>query len=161
MEFVEGESLDRKIVPGVPLPAATVCDWVRQRWVCSTRSREHGSPRHQARQPHPHAEGRVKVLDFGLARFAYDGRTTGRLTQTGGILGTPDYMAPEQAVDAVRADVRADIYSLGCTFYHLLAGRPPFPEGTSFQKLLAHQQRPPDSITGLRPDVPAAGVRGE
>jgi serine/threonine protein kinase len=68
-------------------------------------------------------------------------------------MGTLDYMAPEQALDFHKADIRADIYSLGCTFYYLLTGKPPFPEGTLTQKLLRHQQAQPTSVTQLRRDI--------
>jgi uncharacterized protein (TIGR03067 family) len=76
------------------------------------------------------------------------------LTQLGAVVGTPDYIAPEQAADASMADIRADIYSLGCTLYHLLAGHAPFPEGTTVQKVRAHADRLPRPLTEVRPDVP-------
>jgi uncharacterized protein (TIGR03067 family) len=81
------------------------------------------------------------------------------LTQVGTVMGTPDYIAPEQAQDAHLADIRADIYSLGCTFYDLLAGHAPFPEGTVVAKVLAHMERSPRPLTELRPDVPPALAR--
>ena len=74
--------------------------------------------------------GQVKILDFGLARFASEVASQGGLTAEGMVLGTPDYIAPEQIDDPHAADIRADIYSLGCTLYFLLAGRPPFPDGS-------------------------------
>jgi serine/threonine-protein kinase len=70
------------------------------------------------------------------------------------MLGTPDFMAPEQALDFHEVSHAADIYSLGCTFYYLLTGQPPFPGGSLAQKLLRHQQAQPQPITMLRPDVP-------
>src|SRR5215472_12730388 len=63
-------------------------------------------------------------------------------------------MAPEQADSARQADIRSDIYSLGCTLYHLLAGQPPFPTGTPIQKVMAHVQKKPQPLTELRPDLP-------
>src|SRR5262249_20407284 len=69
-------------------------------------------------------------------------------------LGTPNYMAPEQALDARKADIRADIYSLGCTLFFLLTGRPPFGKATPFQESLAHLQESPPLLRELRPDVP-------
>jgi serine/threonine-protein kinase len=71
------------------------------------------------------------------------------------VLGTADYLSPEQAKNPAAVDIRGDIYSLGCTLYFLLAGRPPFPGGTLMQKLLRHQQEEPMPIDALRPDMPA------
>ena len=73
-------------------------------------------------------------------------------------MGTPDYIAPEQARNAHQADIRADIYSLGCTLYHLLAGQPPFPGGNALEKVRAHQQRSPKPLHEVRPDAPATLV---
>jgi WD40 repeat protein len=97
--------------------------------------------------------GRVKILDFGLARFA-DEVAQGDTTGSGTVLGTVDYIAPEQADNAHGADIRSDIYSLGCTLYHLLAGRPPFPTGTPLQKLTAHVNKKPQPLTEFRDDLP-------
>jgi serine/threonine protein kinase len=104
--------------------------------------------------------GLVKILDLGLARLQQPlhGSRTGNLTVLGGsglTLGTPDYMAPEQALDFHSADTRADIYSLGCTFYFLLTGQPPFPGGSLAQKLMKHQQAEPPSVQTFRNDLPA------
>ena len=71
-------------------------------------------------------------------------------------MGTVDFMAPEQAEDAHRVDHRADIYSLGCTFYFLLTGREPFPGETILKRLMAHMERPAPSLRASRPDVPLA-----
>src|SRR5262249_9034154 len=76
------------------------------------------------------------------------------LTKAGTLVGTADYMAPEQAVDSHQADIRADIYSLGCTLYYLLTGQPPFPHGTVMQKLFSHNQEEPRPIEQLRVDLP-------
>src|SRR5262245_65410050 len=70
-------------------------------------------------------------------------------------MGTPDYIAPEQARDPRTADIRSDIYSLGCTLYDLLTGKPPFPDGTVMQKVIAHLEQTPRPVTELRPEVPA------
>src|SRR5581483_12005391 len=87
---------------------------------------------------------------------AAHGEKTSLLTPAGAMsMGTPDYMAPEQAVDLHAADIRADVYSLGCTLWYLLTGQPPFPGGTLAVKLLAHRQREPPALEYLRPDVPA------
>src|SRR5262249_31666189 len=80
----------------------------------------------------------IKILDMGVARIMQgvdDHDSISALTKEGRVVGTPDYMAPEQAVNSAKADIRADLYSLGCTFYHLLTGHPPFPGGTPMEKL--------------------------
>jgi serine/threonine protein kinase len=98
--------------------------------------------------------GVVKILDLGLARLTHD--TDDQLTRQNdeNVLGTADYLAPEQALDSHTVDIRADIYSLGATFYFLLSGSPPFPEGSVAQKLIWHQNRPPRPLKSLRGDVP-------
>ena len=99
--------------------------------------------------------GRIKVVDLGLARRDTTD-SIGDLTVAGTTLGTFDYIAPEQARDPHTADTRSDIYSLGCTVYHMLTGQPPYPEGTALQKLLDHQGKSPPDARTLAPDVPAA-----
>jgi serine/threonine protein kinase len=104
--------------------------------------------------------GQVKVLDMGLARLTDGGeedRPAGEytpLTRAGALLGTPDFISPEQARDARNVDIRADIYSLGCTLYYCLTGKPPFPGGTDVQKLIRHQTDKPYPIEELRPGLP-------
>ena len=97
----------------------------------------------------------VKILDFGLAKVTSEQRTDGTLTQHGQILGTPDYIAPEQTLDAQKADIRADIYSLGCTLYHLLAGSPPFRGNSLYEVLQAHHSVDAKPLNLVRPEVPA------
>jgi serine/threonine-protein kinase len=105
--------------------------------------------------------GKPRIVDMGLARLppAAGGND---LTVSGMTLGTFDYISPEQARDPRAADVRSDLYSLGCTLFFVLVGRPPFADGTLVQKLLQHQQEPPPAIEALRPDVPPmlAGIIG-
>lgn len=104
-------------------------------------------------------DGRVKLIDFGLARM-HEGTGRSRdLTSSGMTLGTFDYIAPEQARDPRLADIRSDLYSLGCTLFFMLTGRPPFPKGTVLQKLLQHQAEEPPDVRKLRKDVPEALVR--
>jgi serine/threonine-protein kinase len=97
--------------------------------------------------------GRAKLVDMGLAR-RFETDYDGGVTQSGVTLGTFDYISPEQARDPRTADVRSDIYSLGCTLYHMLTGQPPFPEGTIAQKLLAHQADEPPSPQARNPQIP-------
>lgn len=99
--------------------------------------------------------GAAKILDMGLARFYHtdDDMLTLKYDEKS-VLGTADYVAPEQTVNSHDVDIRADLYSLGATFYFLLAGHPPFPDGTIAQKLIAHQTKEPTPIRQLRPEVP-------
>jgi hypothetical protein len=156
MEYVEGTSLDRMVRTRGPLSVPLACHIARQ----VALGLQHAHERHMVHRDIKPANilltpaGQVKVLDFGLARFLRENEG-GSLTAPGTVLGTPDYLAPEQAFDARKADIRADIYSLGCTLYFLLAGRPPFPEGSALQKLMAHQQRRPSPLDELRQDVPS------
>ena len=106
------------------------------------------------------AEPVVKILDMGLALLHQptaqgpQGVADG-LTKEGKLVGTPDYMAPEQWVNAHNVDIRADLYSLGCTLYFLLTGQVPFPGGEPMEKMLKHHIDPPTPVEQLRPDVPA------
>jgi hypothetical protein len=112
--------------------------------------------------------GLIKILDLGLARLGkvvrglapgrpLKGGSSASLTPTGAVMmGTPDFLAPEQALDFHQADRRADIYSLGCTLFFLLTGQPPFPGGSVARKLLRHHQSEPPKVETFRPDVPTA-----
>jgi serine/threonine-protein kinase len=98
----------------------------------------------------------VKILDMGLVRGVIDDDSSqSELTRDGTVVGTPDYMAPEQAKNSSTVDARADLYSLGCALFFLLKGQPPFPDGSPIDKLLRHQLDPPPDIRKYRPDVPA------
>jgi serine/threonine-protein kinase len=96
--------------------------------------------------------GMVKILDMGLARYTetFTCNASTHLTQIGSVMGTPEFIAPEQARDSHSSDVRADLYSLGCTLYFLLTGQAPFPHGTMTEKLLQHQIDQPPSVGLVR-----------
>ena len=99
------------------------------------------------------------MLDLGLARLQDGTDESGTiLTVEGKIVGTVDFLSPEQATNSRRADIRSDLYSLGCTFYFLLAGRPPFPEGGPIEKLANHRWEEPVPLEKLRQDVPASMI---
>jgi hypothetical protein len=160
MEYVIGTNMDREVARRGPLPVREACDLVRQAALGLQHAYERGMV-HCDIKPHNlllTPGGQVKILDFGLARIVDEGSGEAPSLASGTFVGTPDYVAPEQARDPGRADIRADIYSLGCTLYHLLSGKPPFPAGTPLQKLLAHQECNPPPLTA-RDDVPLALTR--
>ncbi|MCI0455348.1 MAG: serine/threonine protein kinase [Gemmataceae bacterium] len=167
MEYVEGSDLARLVERGGPLPVGLACEYVRQAALGLHCAHEQGLVHRDIKPSNLMVDvrGVVKLLDLGLARPGPGGAPEPghmAVTRAGEVMGTPDYLAPEQALDARAADKRADIYSLGCTLYFLLTGRPPFPEGTLAQKLLWHQHTEPLGAETLRPDVPpevAAVVR--
>ncbi len=156
MEYVEGRDLEEIVQHEGPLDYARAAEYIRQ----AALGLEHA---HQAGLIHRDVKPAnllltpqevVKILDLGLARFSEEEMTSLTVAYQESVLGTADYLAPEQAVDSHRVDARADIYSLGCTLYFLLAGQPPFPEGTLPERLAAHQQKEPKDIQELRPDAP-------
>ncbi len=152
MEHVQGRSLADLVRERGPLPIGEACEYIRQAALGLQHANEQGMV-HRDIKPHNlmvTPAGQVKILDFGLARRARGaeevaGKPEGSavpLTGAGAVLGSADYIAPEQAADPRTADIRADIYSLGCTLYFLLAGSPPFPEGTVQDKLARHAHEP-------------------
>ncbi len=171
MEYVEGADLAQLVKDRGPLPVAEACEYVRQAALGLQHAHDKGMV-HRDIKPHNllvtssdgaggksagAARAVVKILDMGLARSIQGDFDKQRgLTQQGALIGTPDYLAPEQAVDSRAADIRADLYSLGCTLYFLLAGRPPFQAEMLTQLLLKHQMEEATPVEKLRPDVPAA-----
>jgi WD40 repeat protein len=165
MEHVEGQNLADYLAVQGRLPVVEACDAAWQAALGLQHAHACGMV-HRDIKPHNlmrTASGQVKLLDFGLARLAAlppapaaggAGEASVHLTAHGAVVGTADYIAPEQARDPRGADGRADLYSLGCTLYHLLAGRPPFPEGTIQEKLTRHAAEAPRPLRELRPDVP-------
>jgi serine/threonine protein kinase len=167
MEHVEGQNLADYLAEKGPLPVAEACNIIRQAALGLHHAHERGMV-HRDIKPHNlmlTPSNQVKVLDFGLARFAADPIQSSEvskssevfgLTGPGTVVGTTDYIAPEQARDAHGADGRADIYSLGCSLYHLLTGNPPFPEGSALEKLRRHAREEPYPLCAQRTDVPDA-----
>lgn len=153
MEYVDGTDLGRHVKRAGALDVARACDYVRQAAEGLQYAFERGLV-HRDMKPHnllcvqnPGQHDVVKILDFGLARLQrLDSGLSSMVTPTkAAMIGTPDFLAPEQAVDFHSADTRADIYSLGCTLYYLLTAAAPFPGGTMADKLLRHQMaEPPD-----------------
>jgi tRNA A-37 threonylcarbamoyl transferase component Bud32 len=156
MEYVDGYSFDKLVARAGPLPVKDACQLIRQAALGLQHAHEMGMV-HRDVKPHNlmlSRGGLVKILDFGLAQLPREGKTH-RPTAVHAFLGTPEYVAPEQAADARDADIRADVYSLGCTLYFLLAGRPPFLSDTPLDMVLAHVHDDPLPLPQLRPEVPA------
>lgn len=155
MEFVEGHDLERAVGAKGPLDFARSADYVRQ--AAEGLAHAHGREMiHCDVKPANllvSKQGVVKILDLGMARLLArdEDRENGEDEH---ILGTVDYLAPEQAVGSPDLDHRVDIYSLGCTFYFLLTGHPPFPEGTLPERIVKHQTQDPPPLAGERPGVP-------
>ncbi len=157
MEFVPGQSLAEVLQKRGPLPVAYACHFARQVALGLQHAHERGMV-HRDIKPQNlilSLKNQIKILDFGLAKVVSERNTEKGLTESGAYMGTPDYCAPEQAEDASKADIRADLYSLGCTLYCLLAGHPPFHEDTVFKTFLAHREKQPRPLLELRSDVPA------
>ncbi len=145
MEHVEGLDLSRMVKARGPIPVANAGSYAYQAALALQHAHEHGMVHRDIKPSNlmltrQDDRALIKVLDFGLAKIPSDGMVDGSLTKGGQILGTPAYMAPEQIRDAHRADIRADIYSLGCTLYYLLTGTPPF-RGDSFYEILRRTTR--------------------
>jgi WD40 repeat protein/tRNA A-37 threonylcarbamoyl transferase component Bud32 len=158
MEYVPGVTLARLLKEQGPLDPARACDYVRQAAVGLQHAHERGLVHRDLKPANliVTPDSQVKILDLGLARLAESAEGgSGDLTDSVTVMGSVDYLAPEQADDPHRADIRADIYSLGCTLYHLLTGRPPFPEGTLMQRLKAHAQRRPEPLARAGLGMPA------
>ncbi|HWE40028.1 MAG TPA: protein kinase [Isosphaeraceae bacterium] len=157
MEFVDGNDLEGVVRLGGPLAVNRACEYVRQAAEGLQHAHDAGLVHRDVKPANILVDraGTVKVLDLGLARFAreeHDGLT--KQGDVHALLGTYDYLAPEQILDSHDVDVRADIYGLGGSFYYLLTGRSPFQDGSTIQKLAWSRTRDPDPIRDFRPDVP-------
>ena len=180
MEYIEGVDLARLVKTNGPLPVDQACDLIRQAALGLQHAHERGLVHrdikpanllvgHSAekgrvssgknRRPDltkprskPAPWGTVKILDLGLARWEdpVTGRASTHLTQMGSVMGTPDFLAPEQARNSHTCDIRADLYALGCTLYFLLAGRTPFVANSIAEKLIQHQVDEPEPIAQVR-----------
>jgi serine/threonine protein kinase len=181
MEYVAGPSLHDLVKEQGPLPVSLACELIRQAAEALQHAHEKGvvhrdikpanllivppatSPAggwadDPARPPTPAQAPLLKVVDFGLARLRQGAGSGGVETISGGtgtVLGTPDYISPEQAHSIHDTDIRSDLYSLGCTLYYALTGRVPFPGSTPMAKLVKHLMEEPPPLETLRPDAPA------
>jgi len=165
MEFVDGPNLEQLVREQGPLPVGMACEIVRQVATGLQHAHDFGmihrdiKPANLLLQPSKNQQTFVvKILDFGLARLNDPGvrDTTETIeTQENTVMGTPDFLSPEQARDLHNVDIRSDLYGLGCTLYFLLSGKVPFPTGSTLEKLIRHSSEEARPIAEFRHDVPA------
>lgn len=160
MEFVNGDQLDRIISRINAIPVSIACDIIRQAAIGLKHA-------HAQRMVHrdikpgnliidwsPDGNGTVKIMDMGLVRLHDDDEEKTSVTRAGQVMGTPDYMSPEQGWDTATVDSRSDIYSLGCTFFRLITGRVPFPGDNPLQVLMARCSKDAPSARLQRAEIP-------
>jgi serine/threonine protein kinase len=158
MEYVEGRDLGVVVKRGGKLPIGAACEYVCQAALGLQHAHEHGIVHRDIKPSNLmlDSRGRVKILDMGLARIVQDsGNEQTELTHTGQVMGTPDYIAPEQALDSKAVDIRSDIYSLGCTLYRLLTGKVPFQGDGAIAKITARLTNDPPLLRSRLPEAPA------
>jgi serine/threonine-protein kinase len=156
MEYVNGDDLHQIVSKNGGLDFVAAADYIAQAALGMQHAHEQGLVHRDIKPANfiVDQSQTVKMLDLGLAKLVEDDITSLTLANDENVLGTADYLAPEQALNSHGADARADIYSLGCTFYFVLTGRPPFSEGTISERLLKHQSEQPESLFTLRSDLP-------
>jgi eukaryotic-like serine/threonine-protein kinase len=157
MELVEGINLSQKVRESGPLPVQEACNYVHQAACGLQHAHERGLVHRDIKPSNLllSKTGVIKLLDLGLARlYDREGGTETRITQEGLVIGTPDFIAPEQARDSRQADIRSDIYALGCTLYFLLTVESPYCGVTPTEKMLKHSTEPIPDITLKRGDIP-------
>ncbi|MGI8977703.1 MAG: serine/threonine-protein kinase [Pirellulaceae bacterium] len=160
MEFVDGSDLSALVKKDGPLPVDKAVNYILQAARGLEAAHAEGIVHRDIKPANLllDKKGIVKILDMGVARLSgdVDAPTQAELTSTGVVMGTVDYMAPEQALNTKTADARADIYSLGCSLFYLLTGRATFGGDSLVAKLLAHREQPIPVLTEARPEVPEA-----
>lgn len=156
MEYVDGSSFQEIIKKCGPMDVTRACHYIRQAAIGLEHAHEAGLIHRDIKPGNILLDrtGVIKLLDMGLARFFQDDSDNLTRKHDENVLGTADYLAPEQALDSHAVDIRADIYGLGATFYYILTASTPFSEGTIAQKLIWHQTRQPKPIRSIRPEVP-------
>jgi serine/threonine protein kinase len=157
MEYVEGRDLQEIVRDDGPMDFDVAADYILQACLGLQHAHEANLIHRDVKPANVFVDlkGIVKLLDLGLAKFTNSENESLTLAHDENVLGTADYLAPEQAINSHDVDGRADIYSLGCTLYYLLTGHPPFPGGTLSQRLLMHQNQEPAGVLEDRPDAPA------
>ena len=160
MEYVDGQDLHQMVMAQGPIDFDTAADYIAQVAQGLQHAHEMGLVHRDIKPANCLVDKHnvVKLLDLGLAKLTEDDQASLTMANEENVLGTADYLAPEQALNSHEADNRSDIYSLGCTLYFLLTGGPPFPEGSISERLLKHQTAKPESIFKTRPDAPPSLV---
>jgi serine/threonine-protein kinase len=156
MEYVEGRDLQQMVKENGPMDYVAAADYIRQTAEGLSHAHQSGLIHRDVKPANLLVDQKnvVKILDLGLARFIDEQKASLTVAFDENVLGTADYLAPEQALDSHSVDARADIYGLGCTMFYLLTGHPPFVGGTLAQRLMMHQKQPPPDILLDRPDAP-------
>lgn len=156
MEYVDGADLQTIVKKKGPLPFADIADYVAQAARGLQHAHEMGLIHRDVKPANVlvNSQGKVKLLDLGLALFSDDKEASLTMDYNDKVLGTADYLAPEQALNSHKVDARADIYGLGCTMYFMLTGSAPFPEGSIAQRIAKHQSSMPTDVRKLRTDCP-------
>jgi eukaryotic-like serine/threonine-protein kinase len=161
-EYLAGYDLGKTVRLSGGLPIGRACECARQAALALQAAHEVGLVHRDVKPANlflveAESEERLKLIDWGLACWQDPDHPEQRHcppAPEGALLGTADYLAPEQIRNPTAVDIRADVYSLGCTLYHLLAGQPPYPSPSLMQKLLRHQNDPPPPLSQARPEVP-------
>ena len=161
MEYVPGRDLQIMVNQDGPLEYARAAIYIRQAAQGLAHAHASGLIHRDMKPANLLVDENdvVKVLDLGLARFTDENRASLTMAYDENVLGTADYLAPEQAIDSHGVDARADIYGLGCSLYFLLTGHPPFPDGSLPRRLMMHQKHAPRSILKERPGAPEGLVQ--
>ena len=160
MEYIAGIDLHAKVKRDGPLDVREAADFIRQAAIGLHHAHDEGLTHRDVKPANLMLDtrGTVKVLDLGLALAGGDEDESLTREHDEKVLGTADYLAPEQATDSHKADRRSDIYSLGCTLYYLLVGRAPFAQGSLAERIQSHLRKPPPNLLEQRADVPTAIV---
>ena len=156
MEYVDGDDLQTMVKKNGPMAFDKVADYIAQAAHGLQHAHDVGLIHRDVKPANllVNSAGRVKLLDLGLALFSDDKQASLTIDYNDKVLGTADYLAPEQALNSHKVDARADLYGLGCTMYFLLTGQPPFPDGTIAQRIAKHQAQMPTDIRKIRPKCP-------